>query len=218
MAVIEAKIEKVSEIISQYLTIPAYQRPYCWEEKNVRQLFEDIYESFTQGKQAYRIGSVILHKQKEVLNIVDGQQRITTFLLMLKALDENNEKIAKLKFTHVHSETTKHIKKNNVTIRKLTGNLSNKKEFQYYLLDNCEFVEMFLVPTLLRGNANPATPFGTNLQQPLLPRIISGLENTVPMHDLIDITWFRGIVMNVINLAHAFKHYCLALNKFGVLA
>ena len=46
-------------------------------------------------------------------------------------------------------------------------------------------------------------PFDTNLQQPLLPRVISGLENTVPMHSLIDITWFQGIVMNVINLPHA---------------
>ena len=143
MANINAEIRKVSEVISQELTIPAYQRPYCWEDKNVRQLFDDVYDSFTQGKQAYRIGSVILHEEEKIRNIVDGQQRITTILLMLKGLNENNEKIENLKFKHLHSETTKYIKQNHYYIEKIIEELNDKKdEFQKYLLEHCEFVEI----------------------------------------------------------------------------
>lgn len=72
------------------LTIPNYQRPYKWSIKNVNQLIDDVL--LHRDKSAYRIGTLVLHqetneKNQEIeLNIVDGQQRCITILLIAMAL------------------------------------------------------------------------------------------------------------------------------------
>lgn len=69
------------------LTIPEYQRPYKWTARNAIQLLDDIIEAKNSNKEVYRVGTLILHKDEEGnYNIVDGQQRIITFSLLLKAL------------------------------------------------------------------------------------------------------------------------------------
>lgn len=66
------------------LAIPAYQRPYKWTGKNVQQLFDDI--ATHKDKPSYRLGTIVLHREGGSLNIVDGQQRIITLLLTIRAL------------------------------------------------------------------------------------------------------------------------------------
>lgn len=70
------------------LTIPNYQRPYKWTAKNAIQLLDDIIEAKKENKEVYRVGTLILHHNlsEQCYNIVDGQQRIITFTLLLKAL------------------------------------------------------------------------------------------------------------------------------------
>lgn len=75
------------------LTVPGYQRPYKWTIKNVNQLIDDIL--LHRDKSAYRIGTIVLHHEKEEtsqlekLNIVDGQQRTITLLLIAMALQNH---------------------------------------------------------------------------------------------------------------------------------
>ena len=72
------------------LTIPNYQRPYKWSARNAIQLLDDIMEARNQNKEVYRVGTLILHKDEYgKYNIVDGQQRTTTFSLLLYTLYEN---------------------------------------------------------------------------------------------------------------------------------
>lgn len=70
------------------LVIPDYQRSYQWTERNVRQLVDDVREFSRYPR--YRIGSVILHHNEEGdvdrCDIVDGQQRVITFIILIKAL------------------------------------------------------------------------------------------------------------------------------------
>lgn len=72
------------------LKIPDYQRPYKWKAENANQLLDDILDAQADNKEVYRVGTLILHKtmceEQEVYHIVDGQQRIITFSLLLKAL------------------------------------------------------------------------------------------------------------------------------------
>lgn len=74
------------------LSIPDYQRPYKWTARNAIQLLDDIIEARNNNKEVYRVGTLILHKSidegLEKYNIVDGQQRIITFSLLLYALYE----------------------------------------------------------------------------------------------------------------------------------
>lgn len=72
------------------LAIPEYQRPYKWTARNAIQLLDDILEARNSNKEVYRVGTLILHREKnqELYNIVDGQQRIITFSLLLLSLYE----------------------------------------------------------------------------------------------------------------------------------
>lgn len=71
--------------LNQGLTIPEYQRPYKWTERNVNQLIDDILVN--TDKSSYRIGTLVLHHDADdKYNIVDGQQRTITLTLIALAL------------------------------------------------------------------------------------------------------------------------------------
>lgn len=79
------------------LRIPDYQRPYKWTARNSIQLLDDIIEARNNNKEVYRVGTLILHREKNndgktIYNIVDGQQRTITFSLLLSALHELDTK------------------------------------------------------------------------------------------------------------------------------
>ncbi|GAA8932731.1 DUF262 domain-containing protein [Helicobacter pylori] len=87
-------------------SIPVYQRNYTWEEENCKKLLEDII-NISQNKKTHFMGSItyILHliddekslRQLQEFVIIDGQQRITTLMLLLKAIETKipNEEIKK---------------------------------------------------------------------------------------------------------------------------
>lgn len=92
----ELRIISVKELMvkseksySKKLKLPGYQRPYRWSTKSANQLFVDIYDAFKYELREYRLGSVIFHKENEVYNIVDGQQRLTTLSILLYIIDLN---------------------------------------------------------------------------------------------------------------------------------
>lgn len=69
------------------LTIPEYQRPYVWTEKQINRLLNDLHEYQQwkdEEKPLFYLGSIILHQDGNKLNIIDGQQRITTMLMLGK--------------------------------------------------------------------------------------------------------------------------------------
>ena len=79
--------KKVGELLKEgNLRIPSYQRPYKWNRKHIRNLFYDLRDAM--GKNEYQIGSVILHKNDEYLDVVDGQQRLISISLFLHLLDD----------------------------------------------------------------------------------------------------------------------------------
>lgn len=81
------------------LCVPIYQRPYKWTARNAIQLLDDIIDAKNSSKERYRVGTLILHKTKDndQYDIVDGQQRIITFSLLLTALGEDNIEFLKQK-------------------------------------------------------------------------------------------------------------------------
>ena len=97
------KVEEVS-INSVFLTnrtlkIPYFQRAYVWEEPNWEKFYNDVAEialvlkeNEEQGldgePEIYFMGSIILKKGKSanLLEVIDGQQRLSTIVLFMKAL------------------------------------------------------------------------------------------------------------------------------------
>ena len=71
--------------------IPDYQRPYVWSEDLALGLLSSIKKSFKNGSSdEILLGHIILHVEADAINIVDGQQRITTLAIILKALGDND--------------------------------------------------------------------------------------------------------------------------------
>ena len=75
--------------------IPDYQRPYAWEDKECQTLWDDIfafafpdddYEKFDGSKDEYFLGPIVTFRNnEEKLEVIDGQQRLTTLMLLLRA-------------------------------------------------------------------------------------------------------------------------------------
>lgn len=87
--------KKISGVLEKrvYL-IPRNQRRYVWKEENWKDMLEDLHFSIADSKRAHFMGSIVLEKKDsgdkgegvEVYSIIDGQQRITTFLLLLSSI------------------------------------------------------------------------------------------------------------------------------------
>ncbi|NHB42375.1 DUF262 domain-containing protein [Helicobacter pylori] len=105
----EAKQSTVNEFFAPpgtIFSIPVYQRNYTWEEENCEKLLQDIV-SISQNKKTHFMGSItyILHwiddekslRKLQEFVIIDGQQRVTTLMLLLKAIETKipNEEIKK---------------------------------------------------------------------------------------------------------------------------
>jgi hypothetical protein len=76
--------------------IPDYQRPYAWRKQQRNELFSDIEDVLTTGQDHFMATVVALAKEKRAIvadeytavDLVDGQQRITTLIILLKAVEQ----------------------------------------------------------------------------------------------------------------------------------
>lgn len=126
------------------LVIPNYQRPYKWTAKNVIQLLDDIIAAKKDNKETYRVGTLILHyeKEKSIHNIVDGQQRIISFTLLLKALGVDLISFLEQPLTN-NSYNLRNIPNNYRTLERRVNNIIDTREKEYlkdYVENNCELI------------------------------------------------------------------------------
>lgn len=137
-----AKAKIVSELISTKLSIPEYQRPYSWRQKQIFQLLDDLKDAMDSKKNSYLIGTIIVYKPddtKEEFEIVDGQQRLTTISIILFILNYPNSGINQQLYNHVESQ-------NNIKLNyKLIKEWIDKKEIDFatflkFILNNVCFV------------------------------------------------------------------------------
>lgn len=146
------------------LIIPDYQRPYKWTEKNLNTLVNDIQEH--KDKSAYRLGTIVLHSnpndQNKNIDIVDGQQRTLTLMLLVwaaikeqkldlkrealkKELNEISEQInafmTKQKF---NSDISHYNIYQNFNAAKRIVSLQFSEQDIDFLLNHCEFAVFIL--------------------------------------------------------------------------
>lgn len=76
----------VAELLSNsyHFDIPSFQRGYRWERKQVNDLLDDIYAfSKSETQQSYYLQPIVVKKAGEKWEVLDGQQRLTSMLLVL---------------------------------------------------------------------------------------------------------------------------------------
>ena len=137
------KLICIRGLFEHNLSIPDYQRPYRWKVENAQILFDDLYASFKKNKEGeYRIGSIVLcyDNINNEYKIIDGQQRITTLLILLYCLGHEDILLKNLKFSNISGKA---IKDNQRALKEKCKNIkSEEKAFSDFILDNCTFIEI----------------------------------------------------------------------------
>ncbi len=102
---IEGKAYQLKDVLATefdaYYQIPIYQRPYQWTEENCEKLLDDLLSSYECYKESdYFCGSLVLiaidtdsKTNATTYDIVDGQQRLSTFILLAKVLATLYDKV-----------------------------------------------------------------------------------------------------------------------------
>lgn len=69
---------------TKQLKVPEYQRSYAWTDDEVVQLWDDLIESIDSNRTEYFIGPMVLKKKDSgPIELIDGQQRLTTILIIV---------------------------------------------------------------------------------------------------------------------------------------
>lgn len=80
----------INELFNQNtyrFAVPVYQRAYSWEDTQTKQFIQDLKDTAAN----YSLGHFLFEKDPDnpkILNIIDGQQRLTTIIIFLSALSD----------------------------------------------------------------------------------------------------------------------------------
>lgn len=93
---IGANSENIEKIFNNFYIVPDYQRAFVWTNDHVRQLLDDLKDAFLDennnimNASEYFIGSIVVSQIRDSVNksfeIIDGQQRLTTFFILFCAI------------------------------------------------------------------------------------------------------------------------------------
>lgn len=205
------------------LRIPDYQRIYCWEEKQVFRLMEDIQ---TYADKIYHMGSIILHKKIDEHNnidyydVVDGQQRLVTLSLLLLYLDENDFSFLNEKFESENAQSyiayNKWLISNYIQGQKKVFNkdkLINNLQFSVLILESKRLDLAYTFFTSENGRGKPLSDFDLlkshHLRYVLIPQqaehLASRWDNLILQSDNDD---------NTKALGRTFEIYLFRLRKW----
>ncbi|GAA9575125.1 hypothetical protein HpHA54_04480 [Helicobacter pylori] len=140
---IEGKAYQLKDILptefGAYYQIPIYQRPYQWTEENCEKLLDDLFFNYEDDRESdYFCGSLVLiliseDSKAKTYDVVDGQQRLSTFILLAKVLATlYSERLTEESKDYLQeSLITKYGKKDRLNFNAIGFN--SKKDFQYAL-------------------------------------------------------------------------------------
>lgn len=141
MAKIESKDSHLRDILKDelYYQIPIYQRPYQWTEENCEKLLDDLFFNYEDDRESdYFCGSLVLiaiseDSKAKTYDVVDGQQRLSTFILFAKVLATlYSERLTEESKDYLQESLNgRYGKKDRLNFNAIGFN--SKKDFQYAL-------------------------------------------------------------------------------------
>lgn len=95
---IESQDLTIAGVLQSFYVVPDYQREYVWETDQVEQLLDDVFRELGSGDVStapeYFIGSIVVCPGDDgVLELIDGQQRMTTLYVTLCAVRDHLGKL-----------------------------------------------------------------------------------------------------------------------------
>ena len=90
MKAIHADPRDIRKLFVETFIIPEFQRPYSWDLEQCEKLWEDITDFYYEknNSEKYFLGNIVIHPQDNDYSVIDGQQRLTTLQLLIKALHQ----------------------------------------------------------------------------------------------------------------------------------
>lgn len=91
MVLIESSQKTVEELLTSFtnsktLEVPLYQREYSWEEKNWEEFYNDFLRAYERKNSTDYWGNILIYDNGSSYEVVDGQQRIITFIVFIHSL------------------------------------------------------------------------------------------------------------------------------------
>ena len=93
---VDSRLITLEEIVTNqyFFNIPIYQRLYVWQEEQIRTLLDDIETAFSEDKEFFYLGGVLVVENKilengKLYDLIDGQQRFTTLWMLSIILGGN---------------------------------------------------------------------------------------------------------------------------------
>ena len=90
MKAIHADPREIRKLFTDKFVIPDFQRPYSWEIEHCDKLWDDFltfcHDRNTEDR--YFLGNIVIHPSDGAFAVIDGQQRLTTLLLLIKVLHQ----------------------------------------------------------------------------------------------------------------------------------
>ncbi len=215
---------------NNFYEVPIYQRPYTWSSSEVDTLLNDLFGAYrsrdNQPQSCFFTGQLFLRKQdkgsdgvKDKYEVVDGQQRLATFSMILisiysiakkRGLDEANKNISDLRsFLWKYSHSSYDYNKNE---RLITLSSIDKEFFEF--LFNSAYDNPVGILSLIDGYTTKCNT--ENNIRSMFKRIYSRIEKEIPINDSIndeilrffsfvcDKTLFIAI-QSSINMSHVFS-------------
>ena len=133
-------IQGIGKLIKDHLlSVPFYQRPFEWKKTHIEELFHDIHNSISNSDNEYFLGTVVLSEKNgsKELNIVDGQQRVTSIVIFLSAIRDlfyerkENKKGDKFQEKFISDLNTR----SDENVAKLKLGQADRMFFQEYIVD-----------------------------------------------------------------------------------
>jgi len=86
-AYIKYNDHSVGSAFKDHYIVPDYQREYVWDNNQVEQLLSDLMDAYSEdSKKVYFLGTIVTFNTGDQFELIDGQQRLTTFFVLLCAL------------------------------------------------------------------------------------------------------------------------------------
>ncbi|GAA7780798.1 DUF262 domain-containing protein [Helicobacter pylori] len=221
MAKIEPDKKSLKKILvvgnDTYYQIPIYQRPYQWDKEQCEELLNDLFENYEDhGEDDYFCGSLVfIQSDKDnKTDVVDGQQRLSTFILLAKVLatlyserlDPKIQEYLQESWSDRHEDGEK--KKRKRLDFDLVGS-SAKKDFQ----DALDFFDDLDVSKGENSKSNdPSKGKNSYLKNAIC------LKNYLEEKEIADINDFiRWLYLKVIFIKTTCSNISMALRIFSIL-
>ena len=186
----------IPELLNKKYYIPEYQRGYRWEDKQVLNLLDDL-DTFFSGDtkgQFYCLQPIVVKEvtidNEKWLEVIDGQQRLTTILILMKVFDQLNA--PKFGLPKTHSYTIRYATRPSIQNIFDTSSITSEPSTNKAVIDESKNQWPGMIDSLYIYNAAKTILNWFMDEQPRIFRYGQYFYNTVNSGDKsVQVVWYE---------------------------